>query len=56
MSDIEKGACRAAGEFDTLLETMKMKMEREGRSQEYIDTFWENLKAVTLVYAFRGEI
>lgn len=51
MSEDAKGACRAQGMLDEMIYQAKAKMEREGRSEEYKQAFWDNLKNVCYDYS-----
>lgn len=54
MSEEQKAVCRASGAFDNFLADMKMRLEREGRTPEYITTFWDNLRDVASDFAEFG--
>jgi len=43
MSDEQRAEYRAQGALANLVADMSYKMEREGRSQEYQDSFWRAL-------------
>lgn len=51
MSEAEKGLSRAKGALDNFLAEMAEKLEREGRSPEYVLAFKVNLKNVMADYA-----
>ena len=43
MSEEQRAECRAQGALDNFRADMAARLEREGRSPEYIDNFWRNL-------------
>jgi hypothetical protein len=55
MSEEQRGTERARGAFDNMLDDMRRRLDREGRSPEYIAAFFDNLRNVAFDYASYGE-
>ena len=56
MSELEKGACRARGMVEEMIYQANAKMEREGRSEQYVMAFWLNLRDVCSDFASEGKL
>jgi hypothetical protein len=56
MPDAQKGDYRAHGALDNFIAEMRAKLEREGRSEDYCNAFWEGLKDAASDFAHLGKV